>query len=134
MGEARRGMGHSRSLGRARDVLRLATPSPPPNHPVGWGNLAVTARTSSWRSAMGSVVKYDRTLFEPEHDLFRESYRAFLDRHVAPYHEQWEQEKIVDLGAWLEAGHQAFLGMAGAREKRAARRAHGHYDDATTQA
>src|SRR4029453_6400755 len=61
---------------------------------------------------MGSVVKYDRTLFEPEHDLFRESYRAFLDRHVAPYHEQWEQEKIVDRGVWLEPGKQGFLGMA----------------------
>ena len=33
---------------------------------------------------MSSAIKYDRTLFEPEHDLFRESYRAFLDRHVAP--------------------------------------------------
>ena len=31
---------------------------------------------------MSSAIKYDRTLFEPEHDLFRESYRAFLDRHV----------------------------------------------------
>ena len=61
---------------------------------------------------MGSVVKYERTLFEPEHDLFRESYRAFLDRHVAPYHEQWEQDKIVDRGVWLEAGKQGFLGMA----------------------
>ena len=61
---------------------------------------------------MGSVVKYDRTLFEPEHDLFRESYRAFLDRHVAPYHEQWEKDKIVDRGVWLEAGKQGFLGMA----------------------
>jgi alkylation response protein AidB-like acyl-CoA dehydrogenase len=61
---------------------------------------------------MGSVVKYDRTLFEREHGLFRESYRAFLDRHVAPYHEQWEQEKIVDRGVWLEAGKQGFLGMA----------------------
>ena len=61
---------------------------------------------------MGSVVKYDRTLFEPEHDLFRESYRAFLDRHVAPYHEQWEVDKIVDRGVWLEAGKQGFLGMA----------------------
>ncbi len=60
---------------------------------------------------MGSVVKYDRTLFEPEHDLFRESYRAFLDRHVAPHHEEWEQEKIVDRGVWLEAGKQGFLGM-----------------------
>ena len=61
---------------------------------------------------MGSVVMYERTLFEPEHELFRESYRAFLDRHVAPYHEQWEQDKIVDRGVWLEAGKQGFLGMA----------------------
>ena len=61
---------------------------------------------------MGNVVKYERTLFEPEHDLFRESYRAFLDRHVAPFHEQWEKDKIVDRGVWLEAGKQGFLGMA----------------------
>jgi alkylation response protein AidB-like acyl-CoA dehydrogenase len=55
---------------------------------------------------------YQRTLFEPEHDLFRDSYRAFLERHVAPYHEQWERDKIVDRGVWLEAGKQGFLGMA----------------------
>jgi alkylation response protein AidB-like acyl-CoA dehydrogenase len=55
---------------------------------------------------------YQRTLFEPEHDLFRESYRAFLERHVAPYHQQWEHDKIVDRGVWLEAGKQGFLGMA----------------------
>jgi alkylation response protein AidB-like acyl-CoA dehydrogenase len=61
---------------------------------------------------VGSAVKYDRTLFEPEHELFRESYRSFLERHVAPYHEQWEKEKIVDRGVWLEAGKQGFLGMA----------------------
>ena len=61
---------------------------------------------------MGNVVKYERTLFEPEHELFRESYRAFLDRHVAPHHEQWEKDKIVDRGVWLEAGKQGFLGMA----------------------
>ena len=63
-------------------------------------------------SAMSSAVKYQRTLFEPEHDLFRESYRAFLDRHVAPYHDEWEKAKIVDRGVWLEAGKQGFLGMA----------------------
>ncbi|OMB98454.1 acyl-CoA dehydrogenase [Mycobacterium sp. NS-7484] len=65
---------------------------------------------------MGSVVKYDRTLFEPEHELFRESYRAFLERHVAPFHDQWEKDKIVDRGVWLEAGKQGFLGMAVAEE------------------
>jgi len=44
---------------------------------------------------MSSAVKYQRTLFEPEHDLFRESYRGFLERHVAPHHEEWEKAKIV---------------------------------------
>ncbi|MCG7583210.1 acyl-CoA dehydrogenase family protein [Mycolicibacterium sp. OfavD-34-C] len=58
------------------------------------------------------VIAYQRTLFEPEHDLFRESFRAFLERHVAPYHEQWEVDKLVDRGVWLEAGKQGFLGMA----------------------
>ena len=61
---------------------------------------------------MRNVVMYERTLFEPEHDLFRESYRLFLKRHVAPYHAQWERDKIVDRGVWLEAGKQGFLGTA----------------------
>ncbi len=61
---------------------------------------------------MGSPVKYDRTLFGPDHDLFRESYRSFLERHVAPHHDEWEKAKIVDRGVWLEAGKQGFLGMA----------------------
>ncbi|WP_422748052.1 acyl-CoA dehydrogenase family protein [Mycobacterium sp. WMMD1722] len=61
---------------------------------------------------MSGPVAYQRTLFEPEHELFRESYRAFLERHVAPQHDQWEKDKIVDRGVWLEAGKQGFLGMA----------------------
>lgn len=61
---------------------------------------------------MGSAVKYQRTLFEPEHELFRESYRGFLERHVAPHHEEWEKNKIVDRTVWVEAGKQGFLGMA----------------------
>lgn len=58
------------------------------------------------------VIKYDRTLFEPEHDMFRESFRAFLARHAEPYREEWEKAKIVDREVWREAGKQGFLGMA----------------------
>jgi alkylation response protein AidB-like acyl-CoA dehydrogenase len=61
---------------------------------------------------MTGAVKYQRTIFEAEHDLFRESYRTFLDRHVAPYHDDWDKAKIVDRDVWLEAGKQGFLGMA----------------------
>ncbi|WP_227980972.1 acyl-CoA dehydrogenase family protein [Nocardia spumae] len=54
----------------------------------------------------------ERTLFEPEHDLFRESYRKFLDQHVAANHARWEESGVVDRELWLEAGKQGFLGMA----------------------
>ncbi len=55
----------------------------------------------------------ERTLFEPEHELFRESYRKFLEQEVAPFHEQWEKDKIVDREVWKKAGGaQGFLGMA----------------------
>ena len=69
---------------------------------------------------MANAVKYTRTIFEPEHELFRESFRAFLDKHVKPYHDQWEKDKIVDRGVWLEAGKQGFLGMAVPRSTAAA--------------
>lgn len=54
----------------------------------------------------------ERTLFEPEHELFRESFRKFLDAHVAPNHDQWAEQGVVDRTAWTEAGKQGFLGMA----------------------
>ncbi|WP_459547141.1 acyl-CoA dehydrogenase family protein [Nocardia sp. X0981] len=54
----------------------------------------------------------ERTLFEPEHELFRESYRKFLEMHVAPFHDQWAEQGVVDRAVWLEAGKQGFLGMA----------------------
>src|ERR1700736_6915612 len=83
---------------------------PPANQPSGWYIFGASFRYR--RSPMGSAVKYQRTLFEPEHQLFRESFRSFLDRHVEPHHEQWERDKIVDRGVWLDAGKQGFLGMA----------------------
>ena len=54
----------------------------------------------------------ERTLFEPEHKLFQESYRKFLEQHVAPNHAEWEAAGIVPREVWLEAGKQGFLGMA----------------------
>lgn len=97
-------------VARVHADRRLARPGYlPTNRPVGIvGHQNFLPR----RASMGSATKYQRTLFEPEHELFRESYRAFLDRHVAPYHDEWEKTKIVDRGVWLEAGKQGFLGMA----------------------
>jgi alkylation response protein AidB-like acyl-CoA dehydrogenase len=51
------------------------------------------------------------TLHEPEHDAFRDAVRSFCAKHIAPFHEQWENDGIVDRGLWLEAGKQGLLGV-----------------------
>ncbi|MHB8961310.1 MAG: acyl-CoA dehydrogenase family protein [Candidatus Limnocylindrales bacterium] len=53
----------------------------------------------------------ESTLFEPEHDAFRDSVRSFMAKHVAPFHKEWEQAGIVDRSVWTEAGKQGLLGM-----------------------
>ena len=53
-----------------------------------------------------------RTLFDAEHDAFREMVRAFLERSVAvPAPRQWEKAGIVDRDVWLAAGKQGLLGF-----------------------
>ena len=50
------------------------------------------------------------TLYEAEHEAFRESVRAFVAKHVVPFHAQWEQDGMVDREIWVEAGKQGLLG------------------------
>jgi alkylation response protein AidB-like acyl-CoA dehydrogenase len=53
-----------------------------------------------------------RDLFEPEHDDFRESFRRFLEREIAPRFDEWERAGIVDREAYAATGKHGFLGMA----------------------
>ena len=50
-----------------------------------------------------------RTVFEPEHELFRKSVAAFLDREVAPYYAQWEKDGRVSREVWSKAGEEGLL-------------------------
>src|SRR3954471_6433654 len=51
------------------------------------------------------------SLYEAEHEDFRASVRAFLDKHVAPFHDEWEKAGIVPRQLWTAAGAQGLLGM-----------------------
>lgn len=51
----------------------------------------------------------DRTLFSAEHDLFRQSFRQFIEREVKPRQERWYDQGMVDRDAWHKAGAQGFL-------------------------
>ncbi len=53
-----------------------------------------------------------RTLFEPEHQAFRDSVRRFLEKEVVPHHEQWEADGIVPRELFTAAGSHGFLGMS----------------------
>ena len=53
-----------------------------------------------------------RTIFEPEHDQFRESVRQFLARSVVPRIDAFERAGIVDRDVFLAAGEAGFLGFA----------------------
>jgi alkylation response protein AidB-like acyl-CoA dehydrogenase len=53
-----------------------------------------------------------RTLFDDEHDLFRDSVRRFIAAELAPRNEAWERAGIVDRDMFRSAGKHGFLGMA----------------------
>ena len=53
----------------------------------------------------------ERTLFSPDHDAFRDSFRRFVDKEVAPHHEAWEEQGYVDREVWRKAGANGFLCM-----------------------
>ncbi|MCV6627791.1 MAG: acyl-CoA dehydrogenase family protein [Cellvibrionaceae bacterium] len=57
-----------------------------------------------------SITMIPRTVYESEHELFRESVRKFLETEAAPYHAQWEKDGQVDRALWQKAGEQGFLG------------------------
>jgi long-chain-acyl-CoA dehydrogenase len=52
-----------------------------------------------------------RTLFEDDHELFRDSVRRFIATEVAPRNEAWERAGIVDRDMFRSAGKHGFLGM-----------------------
>ena len=54
----------------------------------------------------------ERTVFEPEHEALRSSFRAWLDNEVVPNYLEWEAAGIVPHSLFAKAGRHGFLGMA----------------------
>jgi alkylation response protein AidB-like acyl-CoA dehydrogenase len=52
-----------------------------------------------------------RTLFTPDHEAFRDSFRRFIDKEIAPFHADWEEQGYVDRAVWNKAGENGFLCM-----------------------
>ncbi len=54
-----------------------------------------------------------RTIFEPEHEQFRDSVRKFMQAEVAPHVDRWREEGMVDREVFLKAGEQGLLCIFG---------------------
>jgi acyl-CoA dehydrogenase len=52
-----------------------------------------------------------RTLFSADHEAFRDSFRRFMEKEIAPFHEAWEEQGYVDREVWRKAGQNGFLCM-----------------------
>ena len=50
-----------------------------------------------------------RTIFESEHEMFRESVAQFVERQIVPHVERWEHDGIVDRDLYRRAGESGFL-------------------------
>ena len=53
----------------------------------------------------------ERTLFNADHEAFRDSFRRFMDKEIAPFHAEWEEQGYVDREVWRKAGANGFLCM-----------------------
>ena len=53
----------------------------------------------------------DRSLFNTDHEAFRDSFRRFVEKEITPFHEGWEEQGFVDREVWRAAGANGFLCM-----------------------
>jgi alkylation response protein AidB-like acyl-CoA dehydrogenase len=53
----------------------------------------------------------ERTIYDADHESFRESVREFLDREVVPHLEEHAEAHGLPREFWLAAGQQGFLGL-----------------------
>ena len=50
-----------------------------------------------------------RTLFNTDHEGFRDTVRRFIEREIAPFHAGWEEQGYVDREVWRKAGAAGLL-------------------------
>jgi acyl-CoA dehydrogenase len=53
----------------------------------------------------------ERSLFTADHEAFRDSFRRFTEKEIAPFHAEWEEQGYVDREVWRKAGANGFLCM-----------------------
>ena len=50
-----------------------------------------------------------RRIYQEEHELFRKTVSAFIEREIAPNYERWDKQGHVDREVWRKAGNAGLL-------------------------
>jgi acyl-CoA dehydrogenase len=50
-------------------------------------------------------------IFNEQHDMFRATVRAFVEKEIAPHVEEWEQAGVMPRWIWTRMGELGFLGV-----------------------
>ncbi len=67
---------------------------------------------------INSITQYTQSTqnmsyyFTEEHEMFRSSLRAFLQKEVVPYIDEWEENRRIPKSIWKKMGDMGFLGLA----------------------
>jgi len=80
----------------------------PTSHPI-----RTLKRRSCTAIAAQAPSRFDvmRTIFEEEHQLFRESFRDFVANEMAPRFEEWEDDGVMDRQVYADAAKYGFIGF-----------------------
>lgn len=57
------------------------------------------------------LISRERNIFDPEHEIFRQSFRSFIEKHVVPRYEDFESKGFVSRDVWTAAGDAGFIGL-----------------------
>jgi len=52
-----------------------------------------------------------RTIYDEEHEAFRDTVRGYIETELVPHAEKWEAERLVDRSAYVAAGKHGLIGF-----------------------
>lgn len=55
------------------------------------------------------MYKVLRTIYNEEHEMFRQSLRDFVAKEISPFNAEWEKNKMVSRESWKKLGDNGFL-------------------------
>ena len=87
--------------GWQRTMREIGGPKRSEDAKEGRGHLPRSAPV--WKASDGGQ-HMKRTIYDEEHEAFRDTVRGYIETELVPHAEKWEAERLVDRSAYVAAG------------------------------